>query len=197
MLETILEWDRAVFFAINHGLHHPWLDPVMWFITSLGLGQVQVGILLCWALLRSLRLASGVQTEDAAISRFPTSRRLFLSGIAVFVLSGLLIQVIKRLVSRPRPSSMPETIVAPDERIFMNSFPSGHSATAFAFACFIWLHVRGTRYRWVGWLAWGLAVLIGFSRVYRGVHYPTDVLGGAVVGIVCCLGVWQLLKRWG
>lgn len=196
MLETILEWDRAAFFAINRGLHHPWLDPVMWFITSLGLGQVQVGILLCWALLRQLRVGSGVQAEGNSNHRFPTSTYLFLSGMAVFVLSGLLTQLIKQLTNRPRPSNMPETIVAPDERIFMNSFPSGHTTTAFAFACFIWLHVRGTRYVWVGWLAWGMAVLIGVSRIYRGVHYPSDVLGGALVGVVCCLGIWQLLKRW-
>lgn len=197
MLETILEWDRAVFFAINHGLHHPWLDPVMWFFTSLGLGQVPVGILLCWALLRSRGLGSGARAEGVPNSQSPTSKRLFLFGIAVLVLSGLLIQLIKQLTNRPRPSNMPQTLVAPDERIFMNSFPSGHAATAFAFACFIWLHVRGTRYVWVGWLSWGMATLIGVSRVYRGVHYPSDVLGGALLGVICCLGVWQLLKRRG
>jgi len=187
MLEIILEWDKAVFFAVNHGLHYSWLDPVMWFMTSLGLGQVQAGILLGWALLRK------VTTQSLNPQALPPSK-LFLSGAAALAFSGLLAQLVKHLTNRPRPSHLPEAIVAPDERIFMNSFPSGHTATAFAFACFVWMQVRGTRSAWIGWLAWGLAVLIGISRIYRGVHYPSDVLAGAVIGVLCCLSLWRLLR---
>lgn len=187
MLETILEWDKAVFFAVNHGLHHPWLDPVMWLVTSLGLGQVQVGILLGWTLLQMLGTRTSKPTPQSPL-------KLFLSGVSIFALSGLLIQIAKQLTNRPRPSNLSEAIVAPDERIFLSSFPSGHSATAFAFACFVWLHVRGTRYAWIGWLAWGLAALIGVSRIYRGVHYPSDVLAGALIGVLCCLTIRRLFR---
>jgi undecaprenyl-diphosphatase len=196
MLETISEWDRSVFFAINHGLHHPWFNPVMGFITYLGLGQVQLGILLGWTLFRLWIWDFGSRIEFLSPkSELRATKRTFFSGLCIFASSGIMVQMIKHLVNRSRPSNLPEAIVAPDERIFMNSFPSGHAATAFAFACFVWLHVRGTRWAWVGWCVWAMAGLVGLSRIYRGVHYPSDVLGGAIIGVLCCLGVWWLFNR--
>ncbi|MCS7191182.1 MAG: phosphatase PAP2 family protein [Fimbriimonadales bacterium] len=168
-MELLQEWDRQALYAVNHGLHHPWLSPLMWLFTSLGLGWVQLLLLL-----------------GATLAlRWPRRWRLvFLPGVVAWLGSGATVQLLKHLVPRPRPSNLPNVLVAPDERIFARSFPSGHTATAFALACWLWLMVRGTRYRWLGWLGWLLAALVGLSRVYRGVHYPSDVLVGAAIGIL-------------
>ena len=98
--------------------------------------------------------------------------------------SGLTAQLLKRALPRLRPSNLPDAIVAPDERIFHNSFPSGHTTTAFALAFWVFLLTRGTRYRLWGYGALVLAGLVGLSRIYRGVHYPSDVLAGALIGVL-------------
>ncbi len=175
-MEPLLEWDRQLFYTVNHGLNHPWLDGLMWLITSLGLGWVQALMLLAWTLAVSRR-----GREAGSVSPW---KSIFLSGGLALLLSGLTVQVLKRLFPRMRPSNLPDALVAPDERIFFNSFPSGHTATSFALACWLWGRLRGTRYRWVGYLAWALAALVGLSRIYRGVHYPLDVLVGALIGIM-------------
>jgi len=110
-------------------------------------------------------------------------------------MSGATAQLLKHLFPRPRPSNLPDVLLAPDERIFARSFPSGHTATAFALACWLWLMVRSTRYRWLGWLGWLLAALVGLSRIYRGVHYPSDVLVGMLIGILSGLIAFVWLNR--
>lgn len=175
-MDTLLEWDRQLFYLINHGLNHPLLDGAIWLITCLGLGWVQTLLLLGWTLApwRGHR-----HTEGA--SRWKT---VFLPGGLALLLSGLTVQALKQLLPRMRPSNLPEAIVAFDERIFYNSFPSGHTATSFALACWVWWRVRTTPYRWLGYCIWIIAGLVGLSRVYRGVHYPIDVVVGALIGVV-------------
>ena len=76
-----------------------------------------------------------------------------------------------------------------------NSFPSGHTCAAFA-AGMIWL--RTLPWRWGRIAAVVLAALMGLSRLYVGVHYPSDVLAGAVIGALCAWVVWnvyQIYKR--
>ncbi|MCS7209850.1 MAG: phosphatase PAP2 family protein [Fimbriimonadales bacterium] len=200
-METLLHWDRELFFAINHGLSHPLLDPVMWLFTRLGLGWVQMLMVLGATLWQAQRrsskwhghlvrapggLDSRVQASHGLQARVARSawREVFLPAAIAFLGSGLTVQLLKHAVPRLRPSNLPEALVAPDERIFYNSFPSGHTATAFALAFWVFLLTRGTRYRLWGYGALVVAGLVGLSRIYRGVHYPSDVLAGALIGIL-------------
>jgi undecaprenyl-diphosphatase len=96
--------------------------------------------------------------------------------------SGLL----KDRIGRQRPplhDPDPATLVSLPHT---SSFPSGHSTVAFA--CALVLSLSVSRFRWA---LFALAALIGFSRVYVGVHYPFDVLAGAVLGLAIGLAVFS------
>jgi membrane-associated phospholipid phosphatase len=163
-VDWLWHWDLNAFQAINRGWHRDWLDPVFTAITYLGVGQVQVAIALLCLISRS-------------------TRRFALPMLVVFAASGLLNNVVKRLTERQRPSNL--ALALAQEPHKYNSFPSGHSVTSFAIAFLILVSTWGTKRVWIGWSALGLAVLVGLSRVYRGVHWPTDVIGAAGLGLAC------------
>ena len=101
--------------------------------------------------------------------------------------------VLKNLVQRVRPYEMVEGLTHLGRITDPNSFPSGHTTAAFA-AGVVWF--RTLPARWARVLALASAFLMAFSRLYVGVHYPTDVLAGAVMGTVCALLALWLGKRW-
>ncbi len=98
--------------------------------------------------------------------------------------------ILKPLVCRERPFSVEDfnlLIPAPDTW----SFPSGHTALAFAVATVIFIHSR----RW-GYLALVYAILVGFSRLYFCVHWPTDVAAGEIIGVITAILVVWSMSRW-
>lgn len=101
--------------------------------------------------------------------------------------------VLKNLFQRMRPYEVVEGLTHLVHITDPNSFPSGHTTAAFA-AGVVWF--RTLPARWARVLALASAFLMAFSRLYVGVHYPTDVLAGAVMGTVCALLALWLGKRW-
>ena len=118
-------------------------------------------------------------------------RRCGVSVIVAVAVTYILVDVIlKPLVCRDRPFAVEDfdlLIAAPDSW----SFPSGHTASAFAGAIAILIHNR----RW-GCVAMLYAILVGISRVYLCVHWPTDVVAGALIGIAVALVVVWFMSRW-
>ena len=116
----------------------------------------------------------------AALRRIPLTGFLRLA-IAILIAATLTDRVIKPLVGRPRPFTTSRAAAAallgprPDDA----SFPSGHSANAFAGAAVLFVETGTAAAAW-----FGLAAAIAFSRVYVGVHYPLDVVAGALVGLL-------------
>ncbi len=118
----------------------------------------------------------------------PSGHKVVLQLAAAFAIELSVYKVVKARFSRPRPFAMipdlTNLVVPPDEF----SFPSGHTAAAFVMVAVLGIHSAG-----VGLLLLPVAMLIGVSRVYLGVHYPTDVLAGAALGVASGLTGWFLL----
>jgi membrane-associated phospholipid phosphatase len=118
--------------------------------------------------------------------------------ICSFLLSGLIAQIIKHLISFPRPKSVfgineQHYFITGIEYAFNNSFPSGHSATAFAAATVVVLTMKNKKWQLPILL---LAILVGFSRIYLGQHFLLDVIVGALIGIISGLGCVNFLRKY-
>jgi len=153
----------------------PWLDPLMVFFTTLGLGAVQAAIALAV-------LAAGIVKGRAYW------RRMGYAAIAAYGAAGVLSQVVKSFGDRPRPPLLLHDVRLVVKPLFVHSFPSGHTTTAFA-AAIVWAAFF-PRWRWV---FFAIAALVGLSRVYVGVHFPFDVVGGALLGTligICCARIF-------
>ncbi|GLB29524.1 phosphatase PAP2 family protein [Lacrimispora amygdalina] len=164
--------EFAILYALQ-SLHSPWLDPIMVRITGLG----DHGFI--W-ILTGIVLSSIPKTRKTGIS--------VLLSLAVGLLLGNMI--LKNLIQRPRPCWIDTQIVLLIQNPKDYSFPSGHTLAAFECALSIWLCNKKLA---VPFLI--LAVLISFSRMYLFVHFPTDVLGGALLGTFIALYVHRIIGR--
>lgn len=176
IFQTIQTIDVDVLLWMQNNLHRPILDVVLSFYTQLG----NAGLL--W-------IAIGI-----AMLFFKKTREAGVLALLSMLL-GLLINnfTLKLLVSRDRPWVTVEGLIPLLYSTDPNSFPSGHTCAAFAFAtsqCCCW---KKRRIRISVLFA---AVLMGFSRLYVEVHYPSDVLVGALVGSLCGGIVWHACKYW-
>lgn len=165
LLTKMTELDFTILDYIHSTFSCTFLDKVMPVITSLG----NAG--LVW-------IAAGVIM--LFFKRYRKAGFTMLVGLLVgFLLGNLLI---KNLVARPRPFELDPTIqlliTAPTDR----SFPSGHTLSS-ACAATVLFRSRREIGKAIGIAAIVLACLIAFSRLYLQVHFPSDVLGGAAIGI--------------
>ena len=180
-MSSFLEWDGEFLLWIQENLRLDALTPFMKAITVLG----NAGVF--WLILTALMLF------------IPKTRRAaFASAVAmvfVFITCNL---ITKNLVNRIRPYEVVEGLERLVAKPVDASFPSGHTAISFGSAVALFFYLN--RKFGIGLLV--LASVIAWSRLYVGVHYPTDVLGGLVFGIVMgVLGhlaaerLWPLLER--
>lgn len=168
-----LAWGGAGGFSAAQAFSTRFPDWLWESLTVLGDERVLLALMLpfCW--------------------RYP---KVFWSLVLAALLGGLVSQGIKVWLAIPRPASVlaADQITIIGSRLMNKSFPSGHTLSAFAFAA-VWLGMLGWRKRWPLLI---LAALSGFSRVAVGAHWPFDVLGASVIGV---LGAWlgiQLARRW-
>jgi undecaprenyl-diphosphatase len=116
----------------------------------------------------------------------------FITVALTLLLSAILTEdVLKPTVGRERPFVVTPNVLVIGGRPYDSSFPSGHASSSVAAALILGLSVPTLRFLW-----WTLAVAVAYSRVYLGVHYPLDVLGGGLVGASCAAVVLAASSRW-
>ena len=111
-----------------------------------------------------------------------------LSALMAFLFELPAHLVIKNLVKRDRPCEALANVnrrITPSDQF---SFPSGHTAAAFAIATLVSVYFPILTLPVIAW-----ALLVGFSRIYLGVHYPTDILAGIVIGVASGFGGIMLI----
>lgn len=161
MLDYLYQKDAKIFIYLNKRMRCKILDLIMPKITHLG-GAIFT-LLLCFAL-----YASG--HKDAKIAA--TEALITITG------SQGIVQLFKRGIYRKRPY-----MVLPEVNTFWNkllkdySFPSGHTTAGFSLAAIIAMYFPA--YSFITYL---LAAMVGISRIYTGMHYPSDVISGAFLG---------------
>ena len=174
------EWDRYLL-RVVHGLRGFWLDHFFALITWAGslFILVSVTVLICGFLARD-----GRATEALFLV-------LSLAGIA------LLSRLAKFWFSRMRPNLFPVIGEIPSD----SAYPSAHTAQIVAFTvalCWILKPEKlGLTYYALTGFALLLASLVAFSRVYLQVHFPSDVVGGILLGLLWVLGLFYLLLNVG
>lgn len=172
MMEFIQKLDLMILNAI-YKLQNPVFDTIMPVITSLANGGF-LWILIC------LICLTVKKTRKCGISvAFALAMNFLASNV-----------VLKNFVARKRPFSLDNTVKLLIEAPKDYSFPSGHTSASFAAATVIYAFNK----KW-GIASYVLAFLIAFSRLYLYVHYPTDVICGAVIGFVSALTAVKLLKE--
>lgn len=175
IFEKITAWDLSVLEWIRENLYCDFFDAVMPVITFLGNGG------WFWIVVAVVMLFSK-RTRKTAL----------MTGAALIF--GLLIcnLILKPAVARIRPYEVMEGIKLLIEKQSDFSFPSGHTTASFEAATVFML--RDKRF---GIPALVLAIIIAFSRMYLYVHYPTDIIGGIVIGTLCgVLGYFVVGYIW-
>lgn len=179
-------------FEIVHGLagHSTFLDAFFVMVTS-------YMFLWLFCLLVLGHVAMHLR-DNKAVSRKQALLR-FVSIVATLLGTWMLVGLIKVAVALPRPFITLSDVAVLIQDPASWSFPSGHATMAFALATTILLLHRTEKVvddRGLVLVLYIMACLVGFSRVYVGVHYPLDVLAGAVLGL---LAPWliSLSIRWG
>lgn len=173
-MDAILQLDQNILLFIQEYIRHDWMD---WFwkgVTHLG----DFGIF--WILL-TIVLLIPKKTRKAGLA----------SALALIIGTLITNVAIKNVVARVRPYEVIQELELMIEKQKDFSFPSGHTCESFAsaFAIYKCKEVFPKKWRIAAMV---LATLIALSRLYVGVHYPTDVLGGLIVGLFSGWAGWKI-----
>lgn len=165
---VLLAADKTKLFEALNFYHNKQLDIFVRYYTHLGDGIFS--LLLCLFIYISLR-----------------QKLLAAALLLAYATSGIVAQLLKAIIKTPRP----KVFFAPNSYPFfiddiinvgMQSFPSGHTATAFAVACTL---IIFTSSKFLNWVYFTLACFIGYSRIYLSQHFLLDITGGAIIGVAC------------
>jgi undecaprenyl-diphosphatase len=169
IFSDVIHFDHQLFLILNGAFPRTWLDPIMTAVTDMGNGAYQFPIGLAILLI----FARNHLKRDVPL------------WISTALLSLLVGEFLKKQIARPRPLAYFQDriqhhqvhihVVGP--HLMANSFPSGHSFSAFSSAALF-----AGLYPEFSVLLYFLAFLTGLSRIYVGAHFPGDVLAGAIIG---------------
>jgi len=169
-MEKIIELDKKILVWLN-SFHLDWLDPIMLQIT-----QTQFWIPLYLFLIYLI------------FRNYNNKAWIVLAGVALAILLAdqITSSLMKPFFARLRPSQEPTLTgivhLVNEYKGGLYGFASSHAANTFATAIFVWLLFKD-KYRWI-FLVFIWAVLMTYTRIYLGVHYPGDIIVGGIIGLL-------------
>lgn len=173
-MQPLWQIEGPLLLWIQENLRQDWLTPIMQVITRFGDGGI-FWIAFCILLLC-----------------IPRSRKMAIAPSLSLALNGLVTNVwLKNVIGRVRPYVRFSDLVVLTTLPSDTSFPSGHTAASFAVAAGVYM----AGWRKAGTALYIFAAMIGFSRMYLGVHFPSDVIGGAIVGVLCAWVIRKIIDR--
>ena len=175
------EIDKALFLILN-GFHNSCFDIVMQFASN-RFAWIPLYILLLWLIIKTFKKKSII---------------IVLSIVFIIALSDQFSVMIKNMVLRPRPCH--NEMLAQQIHINGNcggyfGFVSSHAANTFALALFLSFLLR-RKYNYFPPLIFSWAVFVSYSRIYNGVHYPFDIISGALLGLLISFSIYTVVKSY-
>ena len=184
LLQDLVEWDKSLFLKLNRDMTNPFFDTVFPFIRNSSF----------WVPLYMFVLVFMIHNFG---KKGLVWCLVFICTVAITDVIGF--QLLKENIDRLRPCEDP--MFSDNVRLLLrkcsttSSFVSNHAANHFGLATFAVFTFRDLFKKWI-YLAYVWAFLIAYAQVYVGVHYPLDVLGGAVLGIIVgSLTAWGFRKK--
>jgi undecaprenyl-diphosphatase len=180
MISVLSSWDITLFRLINGQGHNYFLDWFMPFMTDLKNFRYVLPVLVVWVLVR----------EKKAGIVF-----LVFIGLTLAITDPFSSRLLKDWLGRVRPCHVLEEVRLLTDCNTSYSFPSSHAVNIFAAAFFLSQPLKK-----LSPLFFGIAGIVGYSRIYIGIHYPLDVIGGAAIGLLIAWPMrWlkdQVVARW-
>ncbi|NLA25530.1 MAG: phosphatase PAP2 family protein [Bacteroidales bacterium] len=178
MFEAIKNLDKEIFLYLNSA-NSSFFDPIMWFLSGKIIWLIAVAVILFFL-----------------FKKYGNKIWIFVIALALcFLLTEQVCNLIKHSVQRYRPSHNLEISFLAhnlnDYKGGLYGFPSAHAANSFGLAVLSILLIRRKTFT-VFILIW--ATLVSYSRIYLGVHYPSDILAGILLACILAFGVFYLLK---
>ena len=184
MLDFLLQLDRDIFLFLN-GLNHPVLDPVMFYISDRFV-WIPFYFFLLYLIIKNYGWKAPV---------------ILMLTVLLITLSDQISDYMKDNIHRYRPSrdeSLGDLVhIVRGHRGGMYGFVSSHAANTFALATFM-IHMLIKQAKYMPAVLLAYAGLKSYSRIYLGVHYPGDVIGGAILGFLIGLfviAIWKLIQK--
>lgn len=170
---NFLEENINLFRMVNDlGKQYPYLNPAMVFIAEFMVYFLVLGVIFIW------------------FTRNKQSRMMIVCATITFVFAEIIGKIVGKFHSNNQPFAELTNVNKLIEKAVDNSFPSDHTILFYSFCVSFWLFRKGWWFLWVI-----LAFLVGISRIWVGVHYPADILVGAIISIISSSIVYLVVPK--